>query len=186
MRINSDIDGVLADFVRPMLDWVQAKCAKLHRYEDITMYPGFDLFDADTKKAVLTRMSHDPTFCWGIPRVVGAQQFLKDLVARGHSVHLVTSPFPGPHWLQSRQEWIESLLSSYELRGVTWEFVSDERKNLPGDFLIEDRLDSAEAWARTGRRAILVDHPWNHCEGNPFGVTRVQSLGEALEIIDAH
>lgn len=183
VKINVDIDGVLADFVSPLLLWVLKRCGKLYDVDTINHYPGYETFEPDHKNIVLKHLGGDATFCYNIPRRLGSQQFIKTLLEHGHDVHLVTSHWPGPHWRKAREEWIESFLAFPGGNRVAWEFIGEERKNLPGDILIDDVHEAAAAWAGTRRKALLIDHPWNRFP-EPLGVFRTKTWDETLLLIE--
>jgi uncharacterized HAD superfamily protein len=65
--------------------------------------------------------------------------------------------------------------------GFQW-VTSEERVRMGGDILIEDRLETAVEWAKTGRSCVLMDHPWNRATPAER-VLRAYSYAEALQFI---
>lgn len=183
MKILCDIDGVLADTTGHIINWLRRECGHRMSIEDATEFPLERVLPPSLRTHIEQRIPADAQFCWSVPRYEGAQQFIKDLRAQGHDITLVTHPMGGPHWEQARGEWIDSLLSFQTDGKVSWEWnFAEHRPNCAGDVLIEDRHDTACRWARTGRDCILMDRPWNRL-GEPKGVWRVRSYGEALGLL---
>lgn len=92
------------------------------------------------------------------------------------------------YWINERKAWLK------DYYGVDQEHIifcpGTEKQFVFGDILIEDRLDTCVQWVARwsvqtkflNSKAILIDRPWN--QGNtPFGVYRVRSYNEALEIV---
>lgn len=178
MKILCDIDGVLAAFTEHVAMTLSAWGFN-RKYEDFTDYQLSKGMDISERRA-LERLPSNGTFCFNVPRYPLAQKSMRTLTKK-HSVHLVTSAWTGPFWHQSRQDWIESFLSSPDLRSVTWQFATpEERVRLPGDMLIDDRIETLREWAKTDRPSILINHPWNQGE-EPAKCIRVADFSRVLE-----
>lgn len=188
MRINCDVDGVLADFTGHLASWLSAQGAR-YTTEDFTSYELKACMRTPEDLKLLARAPHDATFCHSMPRYPGAQDFLRALAYRA-DVTLVTAPWLGQFHQWAREEWIDSILAGPKGSRPAWsrhvEFqwtTPDERVRMGGDLLIEDRAETASAWARTGRTAILMDRPWNRHYPYEARVIRARSYAEALQAI---
>lgn len=175
MKILCDIDGILAQFTEQLTKGIR-QYGERYDFEDFVHY---DLRKVVDKKHhwILDRLPSDKNFCRSIPRYPGAQQFLKNIVAKGHELVLVTSPWTGPHWPETREEWVTSMLSSPTLRHIKWYWASpQERIEMDGHFLIDDRQETIDQWKQTHRPYACIKRPWNSgtCE----------NYGEVLHLID--
>lgn len=160
MKILCDIDGVLAQFTEHLSKYL---CNRGYEYpiESFTTYNLRDCLDPK-HHWLLDAARANKDWCWSVPRYDGAQQFLKYLVAKGHGVHLVTHSWGGAWWDEARTHWVASLLSSPELRNVSWEFCSpEERQKKEGDILIDDNPTAIKGWKTQGKLAIMMLRPWN-------------------------
>lgn len=179
MNILCDIDGVLAQFTEHFSHYCCDR-GYMYRVKDFDTYGLKDVLKKEDHW-LLAAAAGNKDWCWSVPRYDGAQQFLKDLVADGHRIHLVTAPWQGPYWEEARTKWVESLLSSPELKEVTWQFAtSEERVQMWADVLIDDRPGTMRAWRDTDRLGFLMDRPWN--QGFTSG-RRVSSYKDILDLL---
>ena len=161
-RVICDIDGVLAAFTEHLVSWLN-KTGRAVRRGHLYSVAEFRDYVLTTviPKEHLKEASQDPNFVYFVPRYDGAQQFLKDLLALGYEVHLVTAPWTGSYHKQAREDFVEALTWRMGPR-VTFEWAtSEERLMMPGDFLVDDRFETAAEWGKRGRQAIVIERPWN-------------------------
>lgn len=155
-RILLDVDGVLADFVGPVISWANG----LRRAGD-PPYTRQGITEFDLLKAwgighmwgELDRLVVRPGFCDALDPVPGAREFLFDL-QQVADVVIVTSPWKSsPTWCFERRNWLEKRL------GYTGEVVFTKRKDLVrGDVLIDDAAEHTDTFPGVG---LLLDQPWN-------------------------
>lgn len=174
-----DCDGVLADFTGHVIAALK-KLGIHYTIEDMTDYSIVKNLDPKHKRH-FEQLPRQKEWCMTIPRYPGAQQFAKDIVAQGHKLHLVTHFWDdSPHWSVTRPQWIESFLSSPQLRDVEWTQASpEERLAMPFDVLIDDRLETVNQCQKT---CLLMNRPWNQGRTNK-NVYRISGYPEALQLL---
>jgi len=176
MIILTDVDGVLADFIGEL-----CRCAlPNHKPEHFTKWKleenlgKIDMLYAE-------QAIRSVGFCEGLKMYPGAKAFLAKLRKKG-TVIALTACTPTRHWPGERIEWCvkrgfgrnEISLTPGPLKHIVY-----------GDYLIEDRLDTAIQWQDNNPygQAILIDRPWN--QGQTYAVERVHTYREALDAITA-
>lgn len=185
MRIVVDVDGVLADFTGALCDWLNKKGHAIKRghHYGVDEFRDYRL-TATIPEKVLKDAANDPNFVFNVPRFEGAQQFLKDLLAQGHQIDIVTAPWDvGPYHRQAREDFMDAMLWKMRNQGlpVTFDWATaEERVMMPGDLLIDDKFETALAWAKTGRPCILFDQPWNRDYEPVPHVQRFKSYSDIL------
>lgn len=179
MKLLIDTDGVLADFVGHVITYLRADGHDV-REGQFTEYDLVNNMDKACARA-FTRLAGNENFCFSVPRLPNAQETLKALISKGHNVLLVTSLWIAPCWEKARTEWFESLLSSKALQKIEFQFVTaEERVNMPGDVLVEDKLKTLVNWSRTNRKSFLINQVWN-AGILPTGCIRLPTFTSILE-----
>jgi 5'(3')-deoxyribonucleotidase len=172
-RILVDVDGVLADFVGPVITWANG----LRRAgeppftrEGITEFDLLKAWGIAHMWGELDRHVIKPGFCEAIEPYPGAREFL-DRLKLVADVVIVTSPWKSsPTWCFERRVWLEKRL------GYTGPLVFTKEKHLiKGDMLIDDCAEHTDAFPGVG---MLLDQPWNQ---NATRSLRVANYGQALD-----
>lgn len=188
MRILLDCDGVIADFVSHACETIFEEDGAFFRPEDFKHWDLSRTLDID-QRAVLEEATCSKHWCYRIPVYEGAQNFVERLKDLGDVRALTAAVGNSKHWINERKWWLADHMSIPEKHVVFC--PTDEKRFHFGDVLIEDRLETCIAWAdrwtnieaRPRTTAILIDRPWNSGP-TPFGVYRVHSYNEALELIE--
>jgi 5'(3')-deoxyribonucleotidase len=151
-----DVDGVVADLVRPLLDALSTRTGTRLRVDDITR---FDLAGilGPSLWSTATDILASPGFALDLPLCPHAIEGVASLRTIGRVV-FVTSPFPpSPTWAHDRFAWL-----ARHFAATPADVVSAADKTLfRGDLLIDDSPAQLDAWTRLDRPAIRVAHPWN-------------------------
>lgn len=176
MIILTDVDGVLADFIGELCRYHLPN----HKPKDFTRWKLEENLGT-VDRVYAEQAIRSPGFCEGLRMYPGAKGFLEKLRKKG-TVIAVTACTPTRHWPGERIEWCtrrgfsrnEIILSPGPLKHLVF-----------GDYLIEDRLDTAIQWQDNNPygQAILIDRPWN--QGSTYAVERVHSYREALDAISS-
>lgn len=166
MKILLDVDGVLCDFVGGYLNAVHTVTGKQYRREDIT---GWDIeqyihISPEERKAVVNIIKTEG-FCLGlkpIPRSFELVQWLRD----HGEVHIVTSPWNGPHWQKERLIWLKTYFG-FESHEVT---QIQDKSNIKGDIIIDDKMETLKQWKKCHPSGIpiLWETPHNQNDFNLF------------------
>lgn len=150
-----DVDGVIGDFVGMI-------CSILNR-RFATNYVEADFNHWDLRETLAPAESkwlNEALQQEGIATVIDpyprAKEFVEELQSIG-TVLALTAPYRSSKtWPYERQQW---LLKRFGLPMLS---VPGEYKHLvQGDYLIEDKLMTADQWGAYRPGAILLDRPWN-------------------------
>ncbi len=126
-----------------------------------------------------------PGFCYRMPWLPGAKDFLKALQTLDEVV-AVTAPWHSDTWESERR----AALSPYLGRVISCH--GTDKALIRGDILIEDNPSYARKWLEHNPDgfAILMDAPWNGEESTTFEgqdhprMQRAYGYTDALEIIE--
>lgn len=172
-RILLDVDGVLADFIGPVVTWANSlrrAGGPPHTREQITQFDMLKAWGIAHMWGELDRHVVKPGFCEALEPVPGAREFVAAL-SRTAEVVIVTSPWKtSPTWCFERRNWLEKCM------GWTGEVMFTKRKDLVrGDVLIDDAAEHTDAFPGVG---LLLDQPWNQHATKSL---RVANFGQALD-----
>jgi len=189
VRVLVDCDGVLADFVLRVVEFVNHHTAGATRadfgrdavpytHDHVTGWDCFAALGAEHLQGAFDAHASRPGFCRGLPVLKGAEQFVEAIRDLGCELVIVTTPYEAAQlWTHERIAWLRSHFE-IEKRDV----VFCKRKELVrGEVLIDDALHNAESFAEAGGRVLLLDSPWNQTDKPlPEGVTRCHGYSEVI------
>lgn len=159
MRILIDMDGVLADFERGVLETYRA------------LHPGKPFVPLDQRTSFYVKSQYPPEcqpfieeiytsrgFYSGLPPISGALEALPQLLGRGDEVFICTSPLlRNPSCVQDKYDWVERHLGRDWLERM---IVTKDKTLVHGTILIDDRPDvhgvRAPSWEH-----VLYTQPYN-------------------------
>lgn len=155
LRILCDVDGVLADFVGLVLDYVQKNTGLSYLPSAVDQWDCF---------ACLGLSEHWPYFrewcdsgeCRTAPEMLGAREFYAGLRELGE-VRVCTTPMTIA-WLGQRAAWLEDfgvpLAEQYQMH---------DKHALAGhyDVLIDDKVENCEAFEAAGGKAFCLAAAYN-------------------------
>lgn len=184
LNIALDVDGVLADF--------NGALSKALVQEGGPYLADADYNTWELKKCVpvewhpaLDRISTRPGFCSSIERYPAAQAFYRILKRYGR-VFALTTAWNGSTWEQERYAWLESFgFADPEIQIV---HSHDEKRAVPCDVIIEDRLETLQDWPQNGCLKILLDRPWNQQSPErdaKHGILRAADYDGVLQHVEA-
>jgi 5'(3')-deoxyribonucleotidase len=145
-----DCDGVLADFVTPVVAWAGPDFTR----DSISEFDILKAWGIEDRQDELDRHCAQPGWCEALPVYEGAREFVDRLRSR-FEVVIVTSPYSNvPTWTSERIAWLRKHFGIPKQ-----DVVFCERKNLVrGAALVDDAIHNLEDF--DGHR-ILIDQPWN-------------------------
>ena len=152
-----DVDGVLADFNQAYLNVVNELMGTKYKVADLTEWD-MDLclkIPDKVAKAAEARIC-EPGFCAQLPEIEGAIHTVNRL-SRVSDVVFVTAPYPGPHWVHERTEWLR-------MRAESQKVVHTHHKEyVRGDCLVDDKLDNLMKWSAAWPDGlpVLYARPYN-------------------------
>lgn len=182
-----DIDGILADYPRSFVEFINEFKGTNYRVEDVKDYNIYASLGIPAEEGLHLKDQYRQTgqkrF---IPVIPGAKEFLDSLREAGYKVVLLTArPYQKYNRIFSdTMEW----LARNELHYDTIIFDKDKEERLVKDFgaeniafFVDDVSGNANAIAKLGIPCYLVSRPYNLESILSGGVTRVANLQEVLD-----
>lgn len=166
MNILVDMDGVICEWdaaYDEALDLHGEAAANIPRTEGRV---AFNLNEGRTpaEKKIIKSIMCQPGFYAELRPIFGARTALKEMLALGHDVRIVTSPWASnPTCASDKLNWVRRHLGeSWSARTV----ITNDKTLVSGDVLIDDRPDV------TGRdvpswRHVLFSQPYNRDVDRP-------------------
>lgn len=163
MRVAVDVDGVLADHVRPLVADLESKTGFELRPEELATWdlplPGAE---TDLLTAVTRRLG-DPSYLRRAPVVDGATEGIERLRDRDHEV--VVATHRPAHTHPTTREWLADNGVEYD------EFVDDvpdDKGEIEVDVLVDDYHGNVRNALDAGRAGLLFRQPWNRLYAAEF------------------
>jgi 5'(3')-deoxyribonucleotidase len=159
LRILCDCDGVLADFVGLILDYVARNTGLTYEREAVNEWDCLQCLGLSDHWPYFREQCDRLNLCRDMRPLPGAAEFYAELGRLGH-VRVCTTPMT-PAWLTQRAEWLIDfgvpLLEQMQIH---------EKHALAGgaegyDVLIDDRVENCEAFVRAGGRAFCLAAEYN-------------------------
>ena len=181
MRIGIDVDGVLADQERALLVLLNEIHKQHYTYEDIDDWGAVERLFKISKGDMLRNMEQ-VWACGEVGRLIDLKE-LASLIMKhhilGNTVYIVSkrTPRSWPYVIR----WLD--VEHTKVDGVVFLAGDDSKFDYPIDLMIDDNPKLAVEAATYGKELMLVDQPWNQVINNSEWVTRVGSVGEALNLL---
>lgn len=196
--VGVDIDGILADYPRSLVDFMNTKECRdlvdgLSKYivfphEAVKSYDIFADFGIDRETAKQVKHYYRETgYKRYIPVYSDAKRFLTTLRDKGYVIALVTSrPYKEYNRIfADTMTWLENNELPYDV--VLW--AEDKGTKLVEEFgkdniefFIDDVAEYANSVADRGIRTYLMDKTYNRASELNQAITRVNSLSEVIYI----
>lgn len=178
-----DCDGILADYVGAVFDFIEQATAARPTRESIGDWHIWDSIPDKLLEAAFEKRVREPGFCAGIkPFDEALRGFpLLDQVA---DVHIVTSPYDGsPTWTHEREEWLKRFfgIPRHRVHHINTKHLTR------GDYLVDDKPKNVREWLLHRRdhylgHGLLWDTPHNRLDE---GFWRVHSWPELVSIVSS-
>jgi uncharacterized HAD superfamily protein/NTP pyrophosphatase (non-canonical NTP hydrolase) len=182
-----DIDGVLADYPRSFVEFVNKELKTNYDYNNIRNYNIAEALGLPPEESIrlkhLYRETGQKRF---IPVINGAKQFLEELKYMGYTVVLLTSR---PYHTYKRifgdtQYWLSENKLFYD--AILWDDNKGERllKEFGKDkveFFVDDVASFANGMSRVGVKCYLLKKLYNEGVKLNSNVIEVNNLNEILE-----
>lgn len=189
-RALIDVDGVMAEFNHHSCSAI-AQVLGEDRRPDPNSFTEWDFIklhlDEEQRTNLVNVLGH-PFFWESQPLIEGAKEAVDAILAAGHQVHFVTSPWESLHgWADIRRDWL------IRHTGINKKFVhiAPLKYLYSGACFIDDKPDHIHAWAAEPHgaveRAFLFDHPYNRNDQHPtrlHGWTN-DSVKRVLSVLEA-
>jgi hypothetical protein len=180
-----DLDGVLLDFIGPLCDLLNAPEVLEARWPGGLRTPsqfqnyGMEETLSPHEMKLFHQWMDDGTLAKARRWYPGSRSFLAH-VQKTAPVVILTAGGPND-WNKQTKHLIALSSKSLELRFS----APDKKSDVEGLTLIEDRPDTATAWALSQKRfAILIDRPWNRTAAVGPRVLRAKDYAEVRLLLE--
>lgn len=158
MDILLDMDDVLCHFVPRVLQyWNEDHPDRAKALDEITNWTISENLGEGGRDFVRSVMRYNHLYEYLEP-VAGAIQGVKDLMALGHDVSIVTSvPKSATTAYDGKMQWVRNHMPFFPLDHVC---AFGRKYKVRGDILLDDGLHNLEPFSKVAR-AVAFDRPWN-------------------------
>ena len=159
MKILIDMDGVIANFEKSVLDTYQS------------LYPTKPFIPLDERTTFYVKEQYPselqslvesiyltPGFYQSLPIINGAAEALSEMTQRGHNLFICTAPLPQyEHCVLEKYQWVDQYLGAEWVKKI---IVTNDKTLVRGDILIDDKLNITGLETPTWEH-ILFNQPYN-------------------------
>lgn len=166
-RLLLDVDGVLADFTTPALQFLES-IGKQKKFEQILSW---DVFEADdeVERLFKEKVATKPGFCLNLSPLRGSIEFVQK-AKENYSVEILTTPYNVPNWYDERKDWI---VKHYGIQRSHITFTH-KKQHYEGEIFVDDKLENVVNWHKNWHEkreclAVINDQPWNRLQQDSDG-----------------
>jgi 5'(3')-deoxyribonucleotidase len=154
MRIGVDIDGVLADQTREILQRIGHRTGRRFRRSDVTGWDAI-LGGIDIEVEIEESLQEDPGYVRRMRLIRGAREASHQL-AKKHELVAITNR--GEESREATEEWLRS--KELPIRRIESTRRSS-KSQVNVDVLVDDNPKNIQEFASSGGVGILFTQPWN-------------------------
>lgn len=184
-----DVDGVLCDFMGPLVAEINVQLGTTFKREDVTCWDPRAALGLTNKQmdAVYTMTARAPGWCRTLEPYPGAVEGFHRLKEVAN-IHIVTTPFhTSDYWMKERVEWLKD---HFHIPSEDITFTS-RKEWISADYLVDDKVETCRKWDFANRytfgSAILWNTPHNQSydsnEDNKATVYRIHSWDGLIEFV---
>jgi len=179
LRIGLDIDGVIVDYIQPVLPLLSEVCKRQVTYSELCHWDLSKALDVPVHKinAVWSEM-YNNRLLLEAPPVEGALDGIRSL--SGHELCIITGrPYMIKHVT-------ETWFSNYAVKYDELIFATPGSKlSVAGgiDVFIEDYYEEAIRLSEAGIFTLLYDRPWNQSLFLPDSCRRVKDWNDIVSVV---
>lgn len=183
MKIQIDVDGVLADFLKGATDLAKTLDPTIIPFDTLTAthWDQWKSWPEDTKRKMWKEIKLRPSFFCDLPSLISQEEMvgLKLLRKPGNELYFVTSR-PGESSKWQTEQWIWDRMGFMPTVVMTRDKGGFARL-IKTDFSIEDNADNAiEIGQVIGPSRSFIIHRLYNQHMNPIFATRVKTFKEFL------
>ena len=191
-KIGIDLDGVLADYQKELVEFVNEKYGKEHKFDSVLRDDVYDILGGNPflRAYLLACFYFYSDSLSKISPVPGAVSAVKKLRAQGYKLYIVTSRFWGFSrrtnlWLEKHfgKGTFEKVVYSKILSTYSSRFKAKKYGELGVKIAVEDSSRVATDCAKEGIEVLLMNLPWNRGV-KAENITRVKDWAEAVRKIE--
>lgn len=190
MKIAIDIDEVLGQFMKALIDFHNSEYKTNLKLEDFFSYNFWNVWGGTKEEAIeKVYKFHKTDFFKNIKPVTDSQDSVKKL-KEDNELFVITSRQNDV--IEETKLWIQNNFPNtfsniYFTNHFSKNGNSKTKKEicdlLDIDILIEDSLEYSLECIKPNRKIFLLDYPWNKSNSLPKEITRVYSWREIIEKI---
>jgi len=156
-----DVDGVLADFLSPVMTKMNEITGADVKYDDVTTWKVEDVYSFYDDKAgdLIWEIIKQPGFCESLKMYPGADDFVYHL-SKMFDVYFVTAPCDSPTWVAERNIWLCSHLGEEYVKKTVY---TKNKHLVKGDLFIDDSFNNCTEWQESfpTMTSVLWTQPYN-------------------------
>jgi len=161
MRILVDMDAVIAHWGAEydrMLDTYGDAAANIPRTEN-QQHWNLNIGRTNAEQAIIRQVMEEPGFYSRLEPIEGAKEALKNAVAAGHDVRIVSSPYiSNPTCASDKLNW---LVRHYGKHWASRLVLTNDKTIVRGDFLIDDKPEISGSMEPTWEHIVFGDYAYN-------------------------
>lgn len=189
LKIGIDLDDVVFEFVRYLLEYLEKKFKIRMEFNEIISYKFSDVLDfSDDKvlniieKMILDSRNLEYKLC------IGAVENIKR-IAKNNEIFFITSRV----YIDGTEESLQKIFLDidYKIFFSSNPYVKSQGKNkgeickeLGIDYMIEDSYEYVLKCLDNGINCFLINKPWNINSGDDERIKRVNSWDEILNLLE--
>ena len=175
-----DVDGVLADFTTPSLDFLRREFKVDH---DPATFPTWDLFETVDRRYLGAMETHwaQPGWCRAIPVFEGAQEAILALREVADVYFVTAQMLHAPYWMWERVQWLKEHFAAEDRHIV----LTLAKYLIDGDVLVDDKASNVISWANAHptKLGVLWTQPTNLTHVPKGNVVRCGSWDEVSRLV---
>lgn len=187
--VGVDIDGVLADYPRSFVEFINEELGTKHDASSLQTYHIYEELGIDKELGIYLKDKYRQSgYKRNIPVIDGAKELLQGLRDKGYKIVILTArPYKKYNRIfADTMDWLNNNGLVYD------EIIFDEEKEErllkefgknQVEFFIEDVANNANGIAELGANCFLVDRPYNQDSTIAEDVTRVKRAVDVLDYI---
>lgn len=151
LKVLVDCDGVLADFLRALLEWVKETTGTQYYPFNVTNYDILESIGEGHLKQAMQTHAGNGGWCSSFKPIHGAKRAL-DILRLEHDVVCVTTQMSTPAWAFEREKWLEEHMG----------FKKDDiiftkgKHHVPGDVFLDDSGENCIRWHEEHPNSVSV------------------------------
>lgn len=181
-KIGVDIDGVISDIAKHIIDYAAQKFGCVIPPEQITS----DRMENCTNLSAeqLISIFQNPEFFRTLPLISSTRDWLNEASRKGSEIVLMTDRF----WYSGIEEDTRCWLGTHQIPFDVLEFTrraqkAERARELAIRIFLEDQLSNANMLAEVCERVFLLDRTYNQGEVSP-NVIRISTCSDCLDSLN--
>lgn len=183
MHILVDMDDVIVEWGRAKDEGLRYWYPRLRNFRFGELQTTWDMMEGLDKAHVeaLEELMDRPRFYWYMDPVYGAAEALEEMVAAGHEVSIVSTPWPtNPTCLQDKSDWLDAYI------GEGWSqrlILTRDKTAIRGDILFDDKPEIKGKYIPEWQQ-IVIDRPHNWYRDDCVRIDSIVEWREGLNMLE--